>query len=137
MSVGVRTRSLGFWGTGIGPAVVREPPFCARPLLTGGTPLLRSAIDAASSAVTGVKEYGVRMASSRAKIMADAVRLEIRIVRCGQNADSVESRTEARGAVEPRAPPLPPEPWVGWACPRNRLRGDDPVGSGRGFWNCC
>lgn len=112
MSVGVRTRSLGFWGTGIGPAVVREPPFCARPLVTGGAPLVRSAIDAASSAVTGVKEYGVRMASSSAKSMAEAVRLEMCVVLRGQNADSVEPRAETRGTVGP-PPPLPLEPWLG------------------------
>lgn len=47
-----------------------------------------SAIDAFSSARTGVNGYGVRMPDSRANNIASAVRLEMRIDLCGQKADS-------------------------------------------------
>ena len=79
ISVGVRAPLAGYCGVGPVPDAAREPPFWVRPLLTaaavGPTPP-RSAIEAFSSARSGVKGFGFRRAS-RASRIADAVRLEM------------------------------------------------------------
>lgn len=59
------------WVTGVGPPVVRAPPLA-------GLLAMRSDMAAFSSTVSGVKAYGARMASSKTKRMADAVRREMR-----------------------------------------------------------
>lgn len=64
--------------TGTGPAVVRAPLLAARPL-----PPNKSDIEAFSSARSGVKVFGVRIASSSAYSIADAVRREMRRAGCG------------------------------------------------------
>lgn len=87
ISVGVRTPLLGYCGTGPGPGAAREPLCCVRPLVTGADtrpPPARSDIEAFSSIRSGVKRNGVRMASSRAYKIAEAVRREICVFRRGQ-----------------------------------------------------
>lgn len=87
ISVGVRTPLLGYCGTGPGPGAAREPLFCVRPLVAGadtGPPPARSDIEAFSSMRSGVKRNGVRMASSRAYKIAEAVRREICVLLRGQ-----------------------------------------------------
>lgn len=68
---GVRMFDRSACVTGVGPPVVRAPPLAGRLAI-------RSDIVAFSSTVSGVKAYGMRIASSSTKRIADAVRREMR-----------------------------------------------------------
>lgn len=89
---GVTMLERSDWVTGMGP-VVRAPPLAARPLF----PLVKSDMDAFSSARSGVRGYGWRMASSSTKRMADAVRWEIRRAGCGSNLLGSRARRASKG----------------------------------------
>ena len=75
MSLGVLTPvGVPVEGTGTGPPV-RAPPLVARPPPS-------SDMSASSSARSGVNGCGFRIASSRANVIADLVRLEMRVAGC-------------------------------------------------------
>jgi hypothetical protein len=85
---GVRMVERSAWVTGTGPP--RAPPLAARPAV-------RSLMSAFSSTRSGVNEYGTRIASSRTKRMADAVRREMRRAGCGSNSSGLRESERARG----------------------------------------
>ena len=94
---GVRMFDRSACVTGVGPPVVRAPPFAGRLAMS-------SDIAAFSSTVSGVKAYGVRIASSSTKRIADAVRREMRRAGWGSKREGSRDWDAARGRGAGREP---------------------------------